>query len=133
MTACELQQNDWVLVNGTPEKVREIAYDENAELYISTACSATLFRWYMDKVEPITLTDDILELNNFKRTYDYQGVERVYKLNGFVVKVTYHSNEPWFRVAIGNVTVTLKYVHELQHAMRVVSYLREPADNFKVK
>lgn len=107
MKANELMIGDWVVVgSGEPFKVGIIDPD-------------FLF-W--DEVQPILLTPEILEKNGFKE--DGDGVYR--DSNSYFIP-TYQSGfdigtwethiEP--TEGIGDFSGNLKYIHELQHALRL--------------
>lgn len=74
-----------------------------------------------DNIEPIPLTAEILETNLIHFQYGYPWYQRErYR----------HPDE--FNIHIDNVTeVYVKYVHELQHALRLCG-LNEIADSFKI-
>ena len=129
MKATELMIGDWVKIKGhlDYDKVREIARDESMQWYISFACSATLFRAY--EFEPIPLTPKILEKNGFwvMEKVDNGAEEYIaYATNGLMFHYN-RDNDYYFP----NTPISWKYVHELQHALRLCG-LDELADNFKL-
>ena len=75
-------------------------------------------------ISPIPLTAEIMENNGFNRYYDSHFYSL---LNGFTVAI---ADEPYITSAF-NVDITVYYVHELQHALRLCGF-DELADNFKV-
>ena len=105
------------------DKVREIAMDEKLQWYISYACSMTLFRVY--EFEPVPITREILEKNGWKCKGDYMilniGDNTLYwveNLDCGLYKNKYNM-------------CTCKYVHQLQHALRLCGF-DTLADTFKI-
>ena len=125
MKATDLMYGDWVKIKGhlDYDKVREIAMDEKMQWYISFACSATLFRAY--EFEPVSITREILEKNGWERKGNYMiikvGNDTLYwveNLDCGLYKNQYHM-------------CTCKYVHQLQHALRLCGF-DTLADTFKI-
>ena len=145
MKATDLMIGDWVKIKGhlDYDKVREIAKDENMQLYISFACSATLFRAY--EFEPIPLTPEILEKNGWSLDPVLQcytstplwlyGEGSINLLLQFPTKQSAGSLKIIDNQKIRSLSdFTWKdrlYIHELQHALRLCG-LDKLADNFKV-
>ena len=130
MKATELMINDWVLVHKTPQQVaviEETCISYWAELPMSTE----LLSPSLSGIEPIPLTPEILEKNGwiFMEGQDYSTFpvpsKWTYQFVPFVLRV---DGETY---SIAN-TFTIKYVHELQHALRLCG-LDELADNFKIE
>lgn len=116
---------DWVRIKEhlDYDRVREIAMDEKLQWYISYACSMTLFRAY--EFEPVPVTREILEKNGWKCKGDYMilniGGNTLYwveNLNCGLYKNKYNM-------------CTCKYVHQLQHALRLCGF-DTLADVFKI-
>ena len=76
----------------------------------------------------VPLTSEILEKNGFVRSKVF--VEWKYERNG---NYLLWKPFPWLQISTDNSDVNFecKYVHELQHALRLCG-LTESADNFKV-
>lgn len=95
------------------EKVQEIAYVEGKGYCASFAVSATLFTIPIDKLEPIPLTKEILE-KNFPYTE---------------ILVWYGNEDKWYIECPAfedlQVKIEIKYVHQLQHALRLVGIEKE--------
>lgn len=144
MKATDLMIGDWVKIKGhlDYDKVQEIARDENMQWYISFACSATLFRAY--EFEPIPLTPEILEKNGWQSfiptaytccqdhlSIKNEGdihIEWNWEDGTLSVWVSYSEDEEGTNP---NLKASVRYVHELQDALRLVG-LNELADNFKI-
>ena len=75
-------------------------------------------------ISPIPLTAEIMEKNGFNRYYESNFYSL---LNGFNVAI---ADEHYITSAF-NVDITVYYVHELQHALRLCGF-NDIADNFKV-
>lgn len=98
----------------------------------------------MDEIEPITLTTEIVLKNGFE-------VEEGGSIMGLAIEDTFTmniddeqgqhkwsiiiTNGPWnIKIKVFGmlaISIVIKYVHELQHALRLVG-LNEVADNIKV-
>lgn len=137
MKCKELQVGDWVLINGTSHKIQaidsidaEIQADDDL-YYIGEN------RYHSeDKIEGIPITPEILERNSFKKIRDEYvvfGWENVKQWH-----ITLEDFKPqfdfWFITSSDrdlNIRGQIRYVHELQHALRLCK-LDELADNFKI-
>lgn len=116
-----LMIGDWVIVNSKPTKVEEV--DGGS---INTTYSYGEIEGYIDEdeISPIPLTTEILEKNGFTfRTptsmhYDY-------------LFVVFLNEDAEVFTLIGGQQRWLRYIHELQHALRLCG-LTDIADNFQV-
>lgn len=137
MKANELQIGDWVqskAYNGKILYTQIVALDNrDGEKHIISSN-----RWVEDyKFEPIPLTSEILEKNGFVIDgciIDEDGYRcNSYKLNDS--QVWGYLAKDGFDIAFSGYNqpnnIILKYVHELQHAIRLCR-LNELADNFKI-
>lgn len=90
----------------------------------------TILQGYDDGVEGIELCADILKENS--NWYGHSERHDYYKFytDAHCLKIRWQENIGYFLV-IGEETVYIKYVHELQHLLRLCK-LSEFADNFKV-
>lgn len=116
---------------------RVYAIDENGMLGINGKCSILVEYLvesemdcyeFIDYVEPIPLTEEILKKNGFERNSIYLEKDNVMVFLG--ERIMFSFFDDWAaECTIDNFTI--KYVHELQHLLRLcgLSYL---ADNFKV-
>lgn len=80
-------------------------------------------------LEPVALTEQIMLLNGFK----WRSKPGSYALklldndNHCLMSISYGK-----KIAVGGHEIDMKYVHELQHALRMC-YLYDVADNFKLE
>ena len=112
MKATELQIGDWILYGDKPVKVLQLS--ENGK-----------YSW----VKPIPLTPKILEKNGFwvMKKVDNGAEEYIaYATDGLIFHYN-RDNDYYFP----NTPISWKYVHQLQHALRLCG-LNELADNFKI-
>lgn len=125
MEATDLMIGDWVRGKGYLEygKVCEIAMDEKMQWNISFACGMNLFCVY--EFEPVPITREILEKNGWECKGDYMikniGDNTLYwveNLDCGLYKNRYNM-------------CTCKYVHQLQHALRLCGF-DVLADIFKI-
>lgn len=73
---------------------------------------------YMSDLQPIPLTDEILEQNGFERVNgEYQDVFYVYDGIELLIDNEY--------TLFGQCKMPIKYVHELQHALRLCNITKE--------
>lgn len=79
-----------------------------------------------DEIEPILLTTEILEIN-FEKVFDVE-----FKIKGY--RILKEDGVWWFGYInrIFCKICPINYVHELQHALRLVG-LNEVADNLKIE
>ena len=139
MEANELMIGDWVLVNGTPMQIQAIN-DIDGEIMASDElyCLIEDRAHSEDKVEPISLTPEILEKNGFERrkldggadvfvlAYDYYDIT-IEEWSDSIWVVRYDCTE----MSTPHEQAVCGYVHQLQNFFRL-SAPDELADNFKV-
>ncbi len=153
MKCKELQVGDLILINNTPHKIQaidsidaEILADDELYYVGEDRCHSE------DKIEPIPLTPEILEKNEFSSdTFltDEWGRKVYFKeFPGCVVepadlgKYIFGITKYWSKTYSDGSLIdwgtmyesriyNLQYVHELQHALRLCK-LNELADNFNV-
>ena len=147
----DLSIGDWVMVEGSPRWItylNRMSIDEDND-YISVCGIPRLFR--VSEIEPIPITAEILEKSGFKRSDDYTGTERTPYLfrkgekKSPYDKVTVNIHHPTKKTpkrmfkngiyhelvyespAIANTWtfVFVRYVHELQHALRLAEIDKE--------
>ena len=121
---------DWVSIKGEPHKVSYLAPFDFGDARLAVISNDYDGNPYLD-VEPIPLTGEILKANGFQYgsheyTYwpDEDGAEAPFNI--------LQSNRYGLRIDIRYRVVTLHYVHELQHALRLCG-LTEFADNFTIE
>ena len=134
MEANELMIGDWVISFGAPHKIVGVRTDSFYP-YIKTDMSDTWYEEGMkDLLEPIPLTPDILE-KNFGRPYgvgwyDAYELKRIEGEGIYYVRDAYRypSKERFSIIKAYNEEITfcsLKFVHELQHALRLAGIKKE--------
>lgn len=136
MESKELMVGDWVYFHSTPNKV--------TTLTASFAQSENGSSLPKHNLHPIPLTEKILKKNGFKFS---NAINKEYIHKGYLafnkchfVSVMVDDYESRFNLSIAKKTpetetglgMNIKYVHELQHALRLCG-LNELADNFKVE
>lgn len=119
MEAKELMIGDWVNIKGCEiAQIRDLKDLLNVELGIFVASG-------------VHLTEEILKANGFQ----YGSHAYTYYPDEDSVEAPFHilqSNRYGLRIDIPYRVVTLLYVHQLQHALRLCG-LAELADNFKIE
>lgn len=115
MEANELMILDWVLIDKHPV---QLTMQDLVYVYQGREC------------EPIRITDEILEKNGYEKAIGENPVE-VWTINKGVYL---HKTDNGYKLREGaefNV-LNIKYVHQLQHALRLCG-LDNLADNFKIE
>jgi len=134
MRVTDLMVGDWVSVNGLNLKVGAIHADEIGVFdpdYKIYWCSDD----GLDRIDPIPLTEDILVENVFYRSPRWHYCEtttddgfKIYVQLGCggtidYVRITKHNSDLMERDL--DATVSIHYVHELQHLLRLVGIKKE--------
>lgn len=135
MKATELMIEDWVLYDGEPYQIRQLGiYEVNrdGEDYPAVCVGKPKGIGLIierNEIEPIPLTPEILEKNGFVKQ-DYDGwlihedngrglIEyRTDYFDGFLI-INY------IKKPFSKISVKLKHVHELQHALRLCGINKE--------
>ena len=111
MKAEELMVGDWVQLTQSPNKISKI---ENDRGFYTVWCGGV--GTPEDFVEPIPLTPEILEKSGFVNTLPWWMFEDF----GVIF------NEDGIRASVtGHLSLHIKYVHELQHALRLFGIDKE--------
>lgn len=142
MKATELMIGDWVAIQDSPKYYKVESIDI---LTRGDACRLVYDHYivdtWCDRVYPIPLTAEILEMNGFegspiKDMYLHMGLwERcqlkveLYPSEGSSVFV--YADKVSVNMYVPHILLYINYVHELQHALRLCG-LNELADNFKI-
>ena len=134
MEAKELMIGDWVynetFCGGKARQVFEIRERGGLTLkYSSMICGSNVI-----DISPIPLTAEIIEKNWFSRFFS----EYKMRYDNGIISIVFSINKidiDWIDIVdneIGNIHLkNIRYVHELQHALRLCG-LDELADNFKI-
>lgn len=111
--------NDWVM-DKSPQQIKELGTQ-----FCTNMDDDLLFT---DKLKPIPLTEELLELNGWILLSNYFSDD--YYSPGGDFSIDFAKGKLFIRMHGHSIEV--KYVHILQHALRLCG-LRELADNFKVE
>ena len=139
MKANELMIGDWIDVNGIPAQVFELAYNKNEkEMTIGILDpQGEVYSCYYgyDHVEPIPITEDILDKNFKDMAEPHQriyGGRWVYYDEYIEIEITEYTDGLW-QVEVDEVEMSglpswkmyVSNVHELQHALRLCNFNKE--------
>ncbi len=124
MEANELMIGDWVLYNNQPHQIRQLGiFGENRDgddypaVCVGKPNSIGLIL-ERNEIEPIPLTPEILEKNGFSENYREEDLSYAQSCGDVIGIHIYGTNglmeEMYF-----------KYVHELQHALRLCGIEKE--------
>ena len=123
MYAKDLMINDWVIRRGVPEEPMRL-YDMKASsgiAYLDQDGRGVTEKF--ENIEPITLTNKILEKNSFLKV---EAIE--YPYHGVGISFLYRITPEGLRIFVQNACVggptctmikTCKYVHEVQHMIKM--------------
>ena len=127
MKAEDLMIGDWVNYQSEQQEV-DFRVTEITEKYVKSDFCCDEF--FYNEITPITLTDKILEKNGFgykeeddNLTHYYLG-DRWYLSNPDLHIGTYNKGVYWLN-HWDNAIYGIKYVHELQHALRLTGVEKE--------
>lgn len=119
MKATELQIGDWISYLGDPVSVVSLSLNDDEPIGIMSPLKK-IFTFMEKDVYPIRLDESMFMQNNF---------------NPEVILWWRFSEDDPFKITIKNENTSLcmqvKYVHELQHALRLCG-LSELAENLKI-
>lgn len=127
MKATELMIGDFIIAKNYGIKeiigirdfdgVVEISESEDSEVEIP-----------YDDIKPISLTPEILKKNGWvwRTRYDIESLKLLSEDGHCLMSLTYGK-----KISVGGHEIEIKYVHELQHALRLCG-LEDLADNFKI-
>ena len=138
MKVSELQIGDWVSCLGDPVRVTAVrtVYDDRTNpIGIMSPLKIEYF-FKEENVKPVPLTTDILINNRFGQDTIGSGlILHIDNSENLYVLVNYRYNGECRNVEISNrmynLSRPIRYVHELQHALRLCG-LSELAENLKV-
>lgn len=130
MEAKDLMIGDWVRITrsqwheGSTQKVLDV-YENGS---IRTKHISPVLK---DSYEPIPITTEILEANGFFGNNQNRSIALFDEDNEPLFTLSQCKGNYWIPVSWYGKGTTLKYVHELQHALRLYG-LDDMADNFKI-
>lgn len=126
----DLSVGDWVMVNDNPRKISVLAnvWDGSNEVlvgyvaYVYSNGHNVVFYKPIEKVKPIPITAEILEKNRIHKTYEDDNYA-IFRGDGlWAVK---YSDGDW-ELSIPPVGhVDIRYIHQLQHALRLAGVDQE--------
>ena len=118
MYADELMIGDWVVVNNTPLQIAALG-----TIKAGFADSKNdLFYHYYDVLRPIPLTSVILSQSGFAgfRRRDKEGMQYTeFATNGLRIDQLADNVFVWICPTTDSGILTIQYVHELQHVLRL--------------
>ena len=120
MRANELQIGDYVNYRGQIIKV-SLLYDKGGSNEVGWSNKESV--WVnADNVEPIPLTPEVLEKNEIDSVFKtrYKGFYLEYHAEAGMIMLYVYNNDSFQPTGIG-----FKYVHELQHALRLCGIDKE--------
>jgi hypothetical protein len=128
MKANELMVGDWVKFPIGNDKVVDLPYIEGRGICASFAASATLFPVEIDKIEPVSLTPEILEKNGW--FYPPQSIwMKLDSPYGELWGCEHTDGTLWLYSSAEldkhDAFAEIRYVHELQHALRLCGIEKE--------
>ena len=130
MKAEELMIGDWVKFPNSIEKIIDLPYIEGRGICASFAASATLFPVEVDELEPIPLTPEILEKNGFVQNPRSKS-RRSHQICTDSVYISWWKGrlnilyKPFIGHSTNHLNCDGKFVHELQHALRLCGIEKE--------
>lgn len=135
MKALELQLGDWISYLGDLVRVVSLSLKDDEPIGIMSPLKK-IFTFREKDVYPVQLTTDILLNNGFTQDTIGSGlILHIDNSENLYVLVNYRYNGECRNVEISNnmynISCPIKYVHELQHALRLCG-LSELADNLKI-
>lgn len=125
MKANELMIGDWVML----DKSRPLTSKKPTQITLTDMIF--IARKKGEECEPIPLTEEILKVNGF------EPLQKMWYIKDTFIGVDWNGNEikecrfGEDVLYFGHTNHKIKYVHELQHALRLCG-MSELADNFKV-
>jgi len=136
MKATELQIGDWVTGKKWKEKPFQITrINDNGKFYYGVTAKGTLVGPFLvEDLETIPLTSEILEKNGFELRdgFLFHRIDDKPHHYDFKLKNSGVYSSEGYTLECGIYLLTISYVHELQHALRLCG-LFELADNLKLE
>ena len=121
MKTTVLMIGDWMRhANGKCYQVTRI--DGLSDGNVHFACGTPHLWEYNNKFEPIPLTDDILKANGFILA---KGKAVIEEIGCAIIYVKYERLDEDWMLNYGDSLWPIKYVHELQHALRLCNIEKE--------
>ena len=131
MTTIELMIGDWVDI--FPDYCQILSIDKKGRI-----CTTTVSNYKVKSDIGLFIREEMFHLSGFSCHRDLDGVATyLNEADDYLVELqAYEEGDHWrFRIQRGpeaSVSIRARYVHELQHAMRLMG-LHDMANNFKIK
>ena len=127
MKANELMIGDWVGVGNRLVQITKLKKVSNEQQFFSVGYYHTEDKaeegCFIDEIQPIPLTAEILEKNGFSRFSTSYLLEGEHFVLGNPSNPKQYMDNYWLRVC--NRDIHIEYVHELQHALRLCGIDKE--------
>jgi hypothetical protein len=122
MKVTNLMVGDWVQHNGNPKMI-SVIWPFSVSLYDPTKTLGSIYadKFSVEEIQPIELTPDILEKNGF--TKEYGAAWNIYRFSASWFAL--YKKEFGFMLSVGSYEISIKYVHELQHALKLCGIDKE--------
>lgn len=117
---------DWVLHNGKLKRV-DVVWGPKVSLYDPEKTYGSIYadKYPIEEIEPIPLTAEILEKNNFEKHFDDDIIIYTHP-QGIIIEMGINyklfDDEHFF---VRGIQHRLYYVHELQHALHLCGIEKE--------
>ena len=129
MKASDFMIGDWVDI--FPTYCQVLSIGKKGRIYTTTVSN-----YKVESDIGVFINNEILEANGFVRKYDDSDLDFYWEEGKQHIEIWQRCNlwyiQTWINHDISDLFLSIKYVHELQHAMRLMG-LNELADNFKVE
>lgn len=120
MKAEDLMIGDVVMFPHGADKVRDIVFVDGKGMCASFAASATLFPVEVEKLEPLTITEDVLGQIGFTKVGQEEGAHILVGENaGVSYGLMYNIESKVLRLNGGLIPEPICNVHQLQHALHL--------------
>ena len=113
----ELMIDNWVLHSDRPIKVKGIIENRIAS-FDNEIGVRLVFSHKVDEIEPITITEEILEKCGFENTHDNEFYATV---NNSIEVFIYKDNDSSFRIGKNDADIEIKYIHQLQNSYFILT------------
>lgn len=123
MEVTGLMIGDWVSVTGTPMRIGALGTIKAGFL----DGKGEMFFHNYDILEPIPLTHEILVKNGLEESFD-GAIEYEYfpEDKNILLEITEEKGEVWWTINVAEYRIAkLEYVHQLQHAIRLLGIDKE--------
>ena len=127
----DLSVGDWVMYNDNPFRIYDVEESELIRAKRWDGDGVQYVAKHIDYFEPIPITTEFLEKNGCERLEDWNNPERLSYAADDYYATWWMGTNTW-RCGVHNdninelvIIAKAKYVHELQHALRLAGNTRE--------